>query len=150
MKRNRKYIIWIGVIIFLIIGYFILDNILFNGVKPRVINQNGFQANYFARKSTEKNAAIILIGGGQWGDYWGQQFANKGFVSLSLPYTGKSGLPELPEEIDLEYFEDAIKWLRKQPEVVPEKIIIMGASRNAELSLIIASTFPSDPQSREI
>jgi len=142
MKKNRKYIIWIGIIAFLFIGYFIVDSFLFNGVKPRKINKNGFQANYFVKNIIEKKASIVLIGGGQWGDYWGQEFAKKGFVGLSLPYIGREGLPKLPEEINLEYFENAIKWLKKQPEVDPKKIVIMGASRNAELALVIASTFP--------
>lgn len=142
MKKNRKYIIWIGLIAFLFVGYFIADSILFDGVKPRTINENGFQANYFVKNITEKKAAIVLIGGGQWGDYWSQELANKGFVGLSLPYTGKEGLPKLPEEINLEYFEKSLAWLVKQPEVDPDKIIVMGASRNAELSLVIASLFP--------
>lgn len=142
MRKNRRFIIWIGAIALLIVGYFIADSLLFDGVKSRTINENGFQANYFVKNISEKKAAIVLIGGGQWGDYWGQEFANKGFIGLSLPYTGKEGLPKLTEEISLEYFEKALTWLRKQPEVDPDKIIVMGASRNAELSLLIASLFP--------
>jgi len=142
MSKSRRYIIGIGIITFLIAGYFITDTILFNGVKPRAINENGFQANYFVKTDTKRKAAIVLIGGGQWGDYWGQLFANKGFSGLSLPYTRREGLPKLPEEINLEYFENALEWLAKQPEVDPDKMIVMGASRNAELSLVIASILP--------
>ncbi len=142
MSKSRKYIIGIGIITFLIAGYFITDTILFNGVKPRAINEIGFQANYFVKTDTKRKAAIVLIGGGQWGDYWGQLFANKGFSGLSLPYTRREGLPKLPEEINLEYFENALEWLAKQPEVDPDKMIVMGASRNAELSLVIASILP--------
>ena len=141
-KKNRKYIIWIGLIAILFVGYFIADSFLFNGIKPRIINDNGFHANFFVKKDTEEKASIVLIGGGQWGDYWGQQFAGRGFSGLSLPYTRRDGLPKLPEEINLEYFEEALVWLKKQPEVDPDKIIVMGASRNAELSLVIASIFP--------
>ena len=139
MGNSKKYIIWIAVIAAFIIGYFIMDGLLFNGLKPRIINENGFQANYYVKENTENKETIILIGGGQWGDYWGQQFAEKGYVGLSLPYTRREGLPSLPEEIDMEYFENALKWLEKQPEVNKDKIVIMGASRNAELSLVIAS-----------
>lgn len=142
MRKNRKYIFWIGIITFLFVGYFILDGMLFDGIKPIVVNKHGFQANYFVKNSVEQKAAIVLIGGGQWGDYWGQEFARKGFVGLSLPYRGKEGLPKLPEEINLEYFKDALEWLKAQPTVDPSKIIVMGASRNAELSLVIASIFP--------
>ena len=142
MIKNRKYIIGIGILIFLIVGYFIADSILFSGVRPRHINENGFQANYFVKTDTKKKVSIVLIGGGPWGDYWGQQFANSGYSGLSLPYTQKEGLPKLPEEINLEYFEKALVWLKKQPEVDPNKIIVMGASRNAELALVLASIFP--------
>lgn len=143
MKNNKKYLIGgIATVFLLIIGYLVLDSILFDGFKPQTINEHGFQATYFAKDSTTNKAAAILIGGGQWGHYWGEQFANRGFVGLSLPYTGPPDLPSLPEEIPLEYFEKALVWLGEQPEVNHYKIFVMGASRNAELALIIASTFP--------
>lgn len=142
MSQNRKYIIGIGIAILLIGGYSIADNILFDGVRPRAINEDGIQANYFVKAGIKDKAAVILIGGGQWGDYWGQVMAKKDIVGLSLPYLGKEGLPKLPESITLEYFEDAINWLRRQSEVAQNKIIVMGASRNAELALVLASTFP--------
>lgn len=137
----KKYIIGIGIIAFLLIGYFVVDSFLFDGFQPKVINENGFQANYFVKEDAEKQTAVILIGGGQWGDYWGEQFANNGFAGLSLPYIRQEGLPKLPEEIDLAYFENAIKWLKTQP-AISNNIVMMGASRNAELALLIASTFP--------
>ena len=138
----RKIIIWLGSLIILVLAYFFIDGILFDGVKSKSINHNGFQAKYYAQEGIKNKTTIILLGGGSWGDYWGSQFAKKGFVGLSLPYTGKAGLPKLPEEIPLEYFENAIDWLGARAEVNPVKIIVMGASRNAELALIIASTFP--------
>ena len=142
MKKYRKHIFAAGIIALLFVGYLIADNMLFNGIKPKAINETGFQANYFVKDAIQSKTTVVLIGGGQWGDYWAQEFANKEMVGLSLPYTRKEGLPKLPEEIDLEYFENAIKWLGNQKEVDPNKIVIMGASRNAELALVIASTFP--------
>ncbi len=142
MKKLNSYSIWIGLVVLFIIVYLIADRLLFDGVKPRGINESGIQANYFAKNTTKQKATIILIGGGQWGDYWGRQFAEIGFSGLSLPYTGKEGLPTLPEEINLEYFENALNWLKQQPEVDSSKIVLMGASRNAELALLIASLFP--------
>ena len=142
MTFNKKIIIPIGIFIMLIVGYLIVDSLLFDGVKPKAIHENGFQANYFAKKDTKNKPAIILIGGGQWGEFWSQEFVRNGAVGLSLPYIRREGLPTLPEAINLEYFEKTINWLRKQPEVNPNKIIVMGASRNAELALIIAATFP--------
>jgi len=143
MSKKRKYIIPFVIIIILIAGYLVADSILFDGVRPKAINELGFQAKYFAKDNLTNKTAIVLIGGGQWGDYWAQEFSNKEMVALSLPYTGIEGLPKLPEDIDLAYFENAIEWLRSQKEVNSEKIIVMGASRNAELALVIASTFPN-------
>lgn len=139
---NKKYLIGIGILSVLLAGYLVIDSILFDGFKPKQISENGFQANYYAQNTTANKTAIILLGGGSWGNYWGEQFAQKGFVGLSLPYTRNEGLPKLPEEIPLEYFEQAIKWLGEQPEVNPEKILVMGASKNSELALTIASVFP--------
>lgn len=139
---NKKVIIGISILIVVVAGYFVLDSILFDGVKPEAIDENGFQANYFNNPETKNNATVLMIGGGQWGDYWGVELAKNGYVGLSIPYTNAEGLPKLPEEIPLEYFENALKWLREQPEVNPDKIIVMGASRNAELALLIASSLP--------
>lgn len=139
---KNKYTFLIGAIAFLIVSYYIADSMLFDGVRAKVISENGFQANYFAKENIEDKAAVILIGGGQWGDYWAQYFAKQDIVGLSLPYTGIGDLPKLPEAIALEYFEKAISWLGNQPEVDRTKIVVMGASKNAELALVIAATFP--------
>jgi pimeloyl-ACP methyl ester carboxylesterase len=142
MQKNRKHIFSIGLIALVVVGYFIADTILFNGIKPKPIYKAGFIANCYAKENGKSKTAVILIGGGPWGDYWAQEFVRNDMVGLSIPYSGQEGLPRLPEEIDLAYFEKAINWLKERTEVDPNKIIVMGASRNAELALIIASTFP--------
>lgn len=43
--------------------------------------------------------------------------ANKGFVVLALAYYGYQDLPKKPPNLDLEYFEEAVNFLRKRPEV---------------------------------
>lgn len=140
--KKRTLIITISSIVVLVVGYLILDSILFDGIRPKNLDKDGIKGNYYTSPNTENKAAVLLIGGGQWGDYWGSELAKKGNVGLSLPYTRLDGLPELPEEIPLEYFQKALIWLSEQPEVNPDKIVVMGASRNAELALLIASYFP--------
>lgn len=136
----KKFLFIFGIPFILIIGYLVLDNLLYDGVQSKSINENGFQGEYFALDTIKNKPAIVLIGGGYSGEYWGSQFAKQGYVGLSLPFTGAEGLPKLPEEIPLEYFESALTWLKTQPEVDPNKIVVMGASRNAEATLVIAST----------
>lgn len=43
--------------------------------------------------------------------------ANKGYVVLALAYYGYQDLPKKPKTLDLEYFEEAVTYLRRQPEV---------------------------------
>ncbi len=143
-KKFKIIAVSIAILVLLIAGYFYLDHILFDGVKPKYVSENGFKATFFANKDTQNKPTIILIGGRNWGDYWGQEFAKSNYVGLSLPYYREEGLPQLMEEIPLEYFEKAVLWLKEQPEVNPNKIIVMGASRNAELALLIASFFPKN------
>ncbi|MBY8964007.1 palmitoyl-CoA hydrolase [Flavobacterium sp. D11R37] len=143
MNKSLKIIIGsIAIVVVLIAGYLILDSILFDGVRPKPVNESEIKATLFAKKDITNQPAIILVGGGEWGDYWGQEFAKAGYVDLSLPYYRLESLPDLMEEIPLEYFEKAIHWLKRQPQVNPEKIVIMGASRNAELALLVGSYFP--------
>lgn len=142
MKKNNKYFLIIGICSLLCIGYFIADNILFDGIRPKNIREKGIHAQLFLPKKGKNNTTVVLLGGGQWGDYWGQYFAKNNFTGLSLAYTRQPGLPLLPEAIDLAYFENALRWLQKQPAVAPNKIVVMGASRNAELALVLAATFP--------
>lgn len=143
MKNTKKIILPIVGIVFLIAAYNIIDAMLFDGVKAQVIKEEGFQGNYYAKEDSESKTTVILVGGGQWGDYWGQYLAKNDMVGFSLPYTGMEGLPDLPENIALEYFEHAINWLTKQPAVNSDKIVVMGASKNAELALVLAANFPN-------
>ena len=139
---KKKHLISIVIVALLFVAYFIADSILFDGVQPRVVNHNEVQATFFTKKGIKNQPAIIIIGGGHGGDYWGQEFAKANYVGVSLPYYRHERLPPLMEEIQLEYFEKAMNWLKEQPEVNPNKIIVMGASRNAELALVLASYYP--------
>jgi dienelactone hydrolase len=131
---------WLAAVAGMVAGYLLLDRYLFDGVRPKPVKGQGFRANFFAADTIRNRPAIVLVGGGPWGDYWGQYLARRGYAGLSLPYVGEEGLPALPEEIPLEYFRRAIVWLGRRPEVDPDRIIVMGASRNAELALVIAAT----------
>lgn len=143
MNKKIKIIIGsVAIVALLVVGYLYLDTILFDGVRPKFVNDRGFKATLFAKNNIQNQPAIVILGGGIWGDYWGQEVAKVDYVGLSLPFYRQEGLPQLMEEIPLEYFENALHWLKEQPEANPNKIIVMGASRNAELALLIASYFP--------
>lgn len=65
--------------------------------------------------------------------------ANKGFVVLALAYFGYEDLPKNPKKLDLEYFEEAVTYLRRQPEVKGPGIGIISISHSGGLALSMSS-----------
>ncbi|XP_026196439.1 acyl-coenzyme A thioesterase 1 isoform X2 [Anabas testudineus] len=65
--------------------------------------------------------------------------ANKGFVVLALAYYGYQDLPKNPKNLDLEYFEEAVNFLRKRPEVKGPGIGIISISHSGGLALTMSS-----------
>jgi len=138
----KKMILWTIAILIIVSGLWWTKEKFFNAVRPQSITQDGFNANYFKMGNGAGKTAVIILGGGPYGDFWGSKFANAGHVGLSLPYYRAEGLPDKIEEIPLEYIEKAIDWLKSQPEVNSDKIIVMGGSTSAELALLVSSTLP--------
>ncbi|XP_073348889.1 acyl-coenzyme A thioesterase 1 isoform X2 [Pagrus major] len=68
--------------------------------------------------------------------------ANKGFVVLALAYFGYKDLPKKPKKFDLEYFEEAVTYLRGQPEVKGPGIGIMSISHSGGIALAMSSFLP--------
>src|ERR671936_1469150 len=68
--------------------------------------------------------------------------AGHGYPVLQLAYFREPGLPQSLTRIPLEYFERALGWLSRQPEVDPRRIVTWGWSRGGEASLLVAATFP--------
>lgn len=65
--------------------------------------------------------------------------ANKGYVVLALAYLGYQDLPKNPKKLDLEYFEEAVTYLRRQPEVKGPGIGIISVSHSGGLALAMSS-----------
>ncbi|KAK1888993.1 Acyl-coenzyme A thioesterase 1 [Dissostichus eleginoides] len=65
--------------------------------------------------------------------------ANKGFVVLALAYMGYEDLPKNPKKLDLEYFDEAVTYLRRQPEVKGPGIGIISISHSGGLALSMSS-----------
>jgi len=87
---------------------------------------------------------VITVGGSGGGLDWetAAALAAHGFAAFALPYFGFDPLPASLNSIPLEYFERAIAWLGRQPEVDPGRLAIHGTSRGGELALLLASRIP--------
>ncbi|KAM3861212.1 acyl-coenzyme A thioesterase 1 [Diretmus argenteus] len=69
--------------------------------------------------------------------------ANKGFAVLALAYYGYQDLPKpFPKHFDLEYFEEALDFLRRHPQVQGPGMGILSISKSGDLALSISTFLP--------
>ena len=69
--------------------------------------------------------------------------ASRGYAALALAYFNYEHLPLYLHAIPLEYFETALHWLQRRPEVRADRMAVLGYSRGGELALLLGSTFPA-------
>ena len=86
---------------------------------------------------------MLVLGGSEGGvpqrpAAW---LASHGYAAFALAYFRYEDLPARLEGIPLEYFGQAIAWMKKRPEIAPERIGVMGTSRGGELALQVGSMF---------
>jgi dienelactone hydrolase len=97
----------------------------------------------YAERETKQYGVIVLGGsGGGKPDWFAEKIAELGFSTLSPAYFDRSDasqiVPQTLELIPLEYFEPAKRWLMQHPSTRHDGVII-GLSKGAELSLLLAS-----------
>jgi dienelactone hydrolase len=99
----------------------------------------------FAIEGATNAPGVIVLGGSDGGNLWAfaaALLAAHGMVALSLPYFAFEDLPTDLVEIPLEYFGEAIDWLRARPEVGAARVSVLGMSRGGEAALLLGATFP--------
>nr|AAH10829.1 Acnat2 protein [Mus musculus] len=64
--------------------------------------------------------------------------ASHGFAVLALAYFAYEDLPEKPQEVDLEYFEEAANFLLSHPKIQQPGIGVISTSKGAEIGLAMA------------
>ncbi len=111
------------------------------------VGSTGFYGVYYSPTQTSARAPAVVLWGGSEGDLSPASeaglLASHGIPALALAYFDDPGLPCRLQDIPLEYFVKAIKWLRRQPQVDPRRIWIMSASRGTEAELLVAAHFPT-------
>lgn len=118
-------------------------------LQVEAVRENGLYGQLFTPASgRELRGACLCLGGSEGGLYGtvAALLASEGFVVLNLAYFGvpRSSLPADLINIPLEYFHDAIRWLRARPEVAGRRVGVTGASKGAEAALLIGSIYPAD------
>ncbi len=117
-----------------------------DNVERKEIRKEGIVGTLFYPKDQKKNPGVIAIpgSGGIIPEHIASLLAAHGYTVLALAYFGYEGLPENLSMIPLEYFQKAMEWLKKQPQVNENNIAIMGHSRGGEAVLLLASLFPKE------
>ena len=88
---------------------------------------------------------VLLIGGSDGGPGApgvAMLLASHGYSALSISYFGVPGLPPTLENIPLEYFSKALRWMRSQPSIDARSIAIYAESRGTEAALYTAANDP--------
>ena len=99
----------------------------------------------FAREGLSNAPGVIVLGGSDGGNVWtfvAALLAAHGIAALSLAYFAYDDLPRELVEIPLEYFGDAVDWLRRRPEVGAAGVGILGMSRGGEAALLTGASLP--------
>jgi dienelactone hydrolase len=113
--------------------------------ETRKIRDKDMVADFIYPKGASRLPVVIFLtgsGGGLGNVDQMEYLALQGYAVLCLAYFNMEGLPAKLEEIPLEYFEHAMKWVARQPEADSTKLFVLGVSRGAELAMLLASTYP--------
>ena len=112
------------------------------------VNHGGVESILFVGKG--KNQPLIVgFGGSEGGNAWASErwkpvrdkFINDGYAFLAIGYFGSKGTPEQLDRISIDAIHEAILKASKNSHVNSGKIAIIGASKGAELALLMASHF---------
>lgn len=110
------------------------------------VKGEGFVADFYQKKdSVAKLPGILFLGGsegGRPGRHLPELIAEQGYPVLAVAYFKEKELPRTLQMVPLEYFDGAISWINRQDQIQHPGIIIIGASKGAELALLLASRKP--------
>ena len=98
----------------------------------------------FVPADNERHPGVLVLGGSEGGlptpkAAW---LASRGFAALALAYFRYEDLPPRLEAIPLEYFGHALAWMMERPDIVADRIAVVGTSRGGELALQLGSMYP--------
>ena len=108
------------------------------------IRTDGLVGTLFLPPGSGPHPGVLVLGGGGGGidEFRGAMLASHGYAALNLGYFGMPGLPRGLVNIPLEYFEQAIIWMRTQPWLRDRFLAVWGELRGGELALLLGSHFP--------
>jgi dienelactone hydrolase len=116
-------------------------------VQDETLAATGFYGQYWRpAPGSPRRPAVLEFGGsegGLSGAVIGAGLASAGYPTLDIAYFGEPGLPAALQDIPLEYFAGALRWLARQAQVLPADIYVSGGSRGSEAALLLGAHYPN-------
>jgi dienelactone hydrolase len=97
----------------------------------------------FVPAAEGRHPGVLVVGGSEGGlpTQKAAWLASHGFVALALAYFRYEDLSPDLEAIPLEYFGRALAWMTQRPEILADRIAVVGTSRGGELALQLGSMY---------
>ena len=118
-------------------------------VSSTPIAERGVIGEFHLSKEKSSRTAVIMLSGSDGGipsPAFARDLAASGIPTLALAYLqDASGRPEgvpAAAPVPLETVFRALDWMRRRVDAAPDRLILMGLSRGAELALLVASLRP--------
>lgn len=107
------------------------------------IKGDGFVADAYHTEGSPKKLGVLVLGGAEGGkqEQLAWPLVNAGYPVLNVAYFKVPGTPSYLDMIPLEYFDKPIEWMQHN-ERMSRGLVIVGASKGAELALLLASKKP--------
>ena len=114
------------------------------GVRVTDVREGGLVGRLFEPAELGRHPGVIVLSGSEGGtkDWEAALLASRGYAAFALAYFKSGELPEELVNIPLEYLKNGLDWFRARGSVNGERVAVMGASKGAELALVLGATFP--------
>jgi dienelactone hydrolase len=120
------------------------------GVVREDVRSAGLVGAFYYEKNTKNRPVVVALGGSEGGldlaDWIGPKLASRGFTVFGLNYfspprSRAAGVPTALEHIPVESLENVRSWLKARPEANVNRLGVVGYSKGAEFTLVLASTY---------
>ncbi|KAK0145684.1 Acyl-coenzyme A thioesterase 1 [Merluccius polli] len=118
--------------------------LLTNGVSRRPIKEGNIRGALFVPPGEGPFPAVLDLytSGGGLSERRASLLANCGFMVLTMVLYGHDAQAKVTK-LHLDYFEEAIQFLRKQPKVMDSGVGVISLSKSGDLALSIATYLPN-------
>ncbi|KAM8960221.1 bile acid-CoA:amino acid N-acyltransferase-like [Pelodytes ibericus] len=114
------------------------------GVQRFSIKEGRVRGTLFLPPGKGPFPGVIDMFGGVGGllEFRSSLLASRGFASLALAYFAYDDLPLYLTTVDLEYFEEAVQVLLKNPKILGDGVGVVAVCKGAEIALSMATYLP--------